>query len=131
MNSLRYRFFHGGRLIGSSSLEFSDPSMGVRSGRFFPDAAYATLEPFFQAFMDVRCEADSGNSEQQAALQHRVRQFQQRLAALHLRLEAPSGEEIPTGFIDIMDAAAALEDESAREVMVQIPEYPTYFSDLD
>lgn len=103
--------------------------MGVRFGRFVPEAAYIALEPFFQAFFTARGEPVPDNPEQRVELEQRIRQYQTDLKALQLRLEAPTGEVIPTGFIDIWDGAAELDDEFAREVMVHIPDYLDFFSD--
>lgn len=131
MPAHHYRFFHGSELIGTSAMEYSDPEMGVRGGKFLVASGYTSLAPFFQAFMEARHEKETGLSypEQQAVFHERIRGFQQELEALHLRMETPSGEVVETSCIDILDASMELEID--REVWVIVADYSRIFGDED
>jgi hypothetical protein len=43
---MRFQVKIGDEIIGFSELEGGDPPMGVASGRFFPTAAYSSIQPY-------------------------------------------------------------------------------------
>ena len=71
-------------MVGTSNLEYGDPPMCVAFGRFFPAAAYASIQ----------AECASNHDDQ---------------TNLHLSVAAPSGEIIQCAGVAILDGGDDIE----------------------
>jgi hypothetical protein len=112
-------------LIGYSALEHADPSMGVRSGHFYPEPGYAALEPLFHEFTLAASEAGPGVSESDRRSPGHIRleEIREQLRALSLRIETSTGEHIPSQWIDIYEYFVELGE---REVILYADDYLVY-----
>jgi len=79
-----FRVYSGATLVGTSNLEYGDPPMGVAFGRFFPVAAYASIQ--------AQC---ASNHDDQTNL--------------HLSVAVPSGEIIQCAAVGILDCGGDIE----------------------
>jgi hypothetical protein len=94
-----FRVYSGATLVGTSYLEHADPPMGVAFGRFFPTAAYASIQ--------AECES---NHEDQTNL--------------HLWVAAPSGEIIQCTGVGIIDCG---DDIGVNVLGISYPAYAELF----
>lgn len=79
-----FRVYSGAILVGTTNLEHGDPPMGAAFGRFFPVAAYESIQ----------AECASNHQDQ---------------TNLHLSVAAPTGETIRCSGVGILDCGAGIE----------------------
>jgi hypothetical protein len=94
-----FRVYSGATLVGTSNLEHGDPPVGVVFGRFFPAAAYASIQ--------AEC---ASNGEDQTNL--------------HLSVAAPSGEIIQCAGVGILDGG---DDIEVNVLGISYPSYAELF----
>jgi hypothetical protein len=103
----------GSQPIGTSSLEHSDPGMGVAWGRFRPLPAYETVRPLFRRFFDAT-EAPSD----EAVKAEKLATFFAERDSLPLRVQDSVGRPVPAVAIHIYDAADAAGESEGYELEV-------------
>src|SRR4051812_41874935 len=79
-----FRIYSGAVLVGTSSLEYGDPPMGVAFGRFLPTEAYVSIQ----------AECASNHYDQ---------------SGLQLSVATPSGEIIQCSGVGIVDCSHEIE----------------------
>lgn len=107
-----FRILRGTQLIGNSDFEDSDPSMGIRMGRFMPEPGYLNLEPLQQELAIVSSEESQATNEpdKRRVLKARREQIWNEIAIVPLRVETNSGQAVRTAGVYIEDFAAELGD---------------------
>ena len=101
----RFVLYAGEQIVGWSALEIADAPMGCVAGVFFPNENYAAIEAI------ARANSSAQERERRAA--------KEELTALNLSVKAPDGDAFePVGGVDLFDAAAELEDPTARQLSV-------------
>jgi hypothetical protein len=118
---MRFNLFANDELIGSSKLEKDDESMGVRSGRFYPNENYHKLQPLFRQYSTItNCdlvEYDRRRAE--------IELFRRSIEALRLRIETKEGMKVGVRHVELTDYSAELGDEG-YELTIVVDDRRTY-----
>ena len=102
----RFVLYAGEQIVGWSALEGADAPMGCAAGAFFPNENYAAIEATIRAFSDSL--TGQPNEAARAAMRD-----------LNLRVKPENGAFFePVGGVDLFDAAAELQDPTARQLSV-------------
>lgn len=111
---MKYKVFSGSDCIGETNLESRDEGMSVSMGQFMPTEKYKSVRPFFQSFNDILVEKDF---DQQNKLRD---EWHNQLTDLNLKLIRWDDVEVSTGWIQIYDFSAHVENDDGLEVHAQI-----------
>jgi hypothetical protein len=117
---MRFNLFANDELIGYSELEGSDPSMGVRGGRFVPHDNYSKYQNLFREHSRIRTgmRVDVEPPDDYERLRKHINSF-------NLRLETNDGEVVGTKHIDLEDFSEVL-GEDGYELSIVVDDRSTY-----
>jgi hypothetical protein len=105
-----------GTPIGTSNLEGSDESMGVRFGRFFPSAGYRSVESLFQKYSKA-----VGTGTRSEADQVLLGEFYAEREKISFEVQDQDGLAIPIDAVTVSDFRSEL-GESAIEIEIVLSE---------
>lgn len=122
---MRFRVHASVGVIGSTDLEFEDPSMGTAHGSFVPEKAYESVRSVFRLFAEAQPEVVGA-----AVDQSRVSEYYRLRDQLLLRLENSIGAVfVPEAihiedFFDLEDCMVTVHFRSGEEYDKAITDSP-------
>src|SRR5712671_5270157 len=111
---MRYSVEAAGLTLGHSELLERDEGMGVAAGAFVPGPDYAKVQHIFRLFTESNAESSADSTDEETLARYYAARD-----ALGLRLLDPSGREVGTTWIHIVDYSVELGPE-ALEIDVTI-----------